>query len=136
MMSCVLLAISDFPGDRLFQNQKRIYLPAAQRRNIRSAQAPPDHEFIQQCHAFGRDIRFRTNTERNFSSRPNRRGPRLLLQPEPAAASFPFQSGFSATLALPTVLVRKLKMEGDYQFFRSSSDKPACACTAISASRK
>src|SRR5579871_2014933 len=136
MMSCVLLAISDFPRDRLFQKQKCIHLAAAQQRNIRSPQAPAHYECIQQRHAFGRDIRLRAYAERDISSRPNRSRPRLLAQPEPPAPSFLLQSGFSATLALPTVLVRKLKMEGDDQFFLSSSDRPACACTAMSASRK
>src|SRR6185312_672077 len=73
--------------------------------------------------AVSRNERPRAFARRGSSPRPNNRAILAMLG-DPAAVPFLFQAGFPAFVALPPGLISELGVEGDGQFFLSSSVNP------------
>ena len=118
-----------------FQDHECFNLPRGQLVELRSSQPPARQKLVYQCLRFRCDMGFGTFGQHHVPPGPNRPPRWLILQRQPPAPPSFFQAGFPARIALPTGLVRKVKMEGDNQFFLSGSLSPASPLTAARASR-
>src|SRR5207237_10312464 len=79
-------------------------------------------------------VRNRTSINHYRASCPNHADGLIIVRKPPASADL-LQAVFSAFIAPPPGLVRKLKMEGDNQFFRSLSVRPHWHLMALTISR-
>src|SRR5579883_2857759 len=131
--SSCMLPMFPLLRQRFLEHHERLDFARAQLLRPRAANPPPRQEVLEQRLAFCRDVRLRARPQSQSAARPHQ-APRLPAA-QPPAVPLHVQAGFPASVALPTGLVGPSKVEGDEEFFRSSSVRPASRRTAASASR-
>jgi hypothetical protein len=131
----VVSIVIRLPRQFLFQYHERLHLASAKFFAIERPKPPPHEELFDQRLALGGNIRFWAFIEDDIPARPDQPCRHRRIGRKPPAAPLSFQAGLPANVALPTGLVRKLKVKGDNQFFRSAAVSPVCARTTAIASR-
>src|SRR5262249_54100295 len=109
-ISCVVLAMGHLRGKGLLQNHEGLHLPRGQLLELHSTEPPPDETFLDQRLALAADVRLRARAQRDLPSHPNQRSLARVRMVDPSAASFSFQAGLPAHVAIPAGLVGILKM--------------------------